>query len=63
MNLKSKELLANKSELDSKLKELKSELMKINSQIALGTMLKSPGQAKLIKKGIARILTVKSIRG
>lgn len=59
MKLKSKEILTTeKAELINKLKELKGELMKINSQIATGTMLKSPGNAKVIKKSIANILTV-----
>ena len=44
-------------ELKVKLIELKKELMKINIQISSGTTPKSPGQVKIIKKTIARILT------
>ncbi len=45
-------------ELNSKLEELKKELVKINAQIATGTTPKSPGQVKQIKKNIAKILTI-----
>jgi len=44
-------------DLNSKLTELKKELMKFNTQIATGTTPKSPGQIKNTKKNIARILT------
>ena len=43
-------------ELSSKLEELRKELMKINVQISSGTTPKSPGQVKIIKKSIARLL-------
>jgi ribosomal protein L29 len=46
-----------KTELESQLVELKKELIKINTQIATGTTLKSPGQVKKTKRTIARILT------
>lgn len=46
-------------ELDKKLAELKTELMKLKGQAATGTPPKSPGQIGKIKKTIARILTVK----
>jgi large subunit ribosomal protein L29 len=45
-------------ELQKRLKELRSELMKSNSQIATGTIPKNPGQIKHTKKTIARILTL-----
>lgn len=45
------------NELKEKLIELKKELIKFNTQIATGTIPKSPGQVKQIKKTIARILT------
>ncbi|MBW3023291.1 50S ribosomal protein L29 [Candidatus Woesearchaeota archaeon] len=44
-----------KPELQSKLKELKIELIKLNAQVATGTTLKSPSQVREIKKNIARI--------
>ena len=43
------------NELSSKLFELKKELMKENTQIAIGTVPKSPGSIKIIKKNIAII--------
>ncbi len=50
-------------ELNSKLEELKKELIKHNAQIATGTNPKSPGQVKVIKKTVARILTVLKTKG
>lgn len=44
-----------KAELESRLAELKKELMKHNAQIATGTIPKSPGLIKQTKKEIARI--------
>lgn len=58
--MKVKELrVMNELDLENKLVELKKELMKINSQIAVGTVPKSPGKVKMIKRTIAKILTVK----
>ena len=48
----------NEFDLDNKLIELKKELMKLNSQIAIGTVPKSPGKVKEIKRTIAKILSV-----
>jgi len=59
--MKAKEIkLMNESDLISKMMELKKELMKINSQIAIGTVQKSPSKVKNIKKTIAKILTIKN---
>ena len=56
--MKKKELkLMSKEDLQSKLDELKKELMKFNTQIATGTTPKSPGQIKNTKKTIAKILS------
>ena len=49
----------NELELENKSSELKKELMKINSQIAIGTVPKSPGKVKEMKRTIAQILTIK----
>lgn len=58
--MKVKELrLINELDLNNKIIELKKELMRINSQIAVGTVPKSPGKVKEIKKTIAKILTLK----
>ncbi len=54
--IKSKELKKmSLNELRSKLFELKKELMKENTQIAIGTVPKNPGNIKIIKKNIALI--------
>jgi len=59
--MKSKELkLMNEQDLGSKIIELKKELMKAYSQIAIGTIPKSPGKVKEMKKTIAKILTIKN---
>ena len=56
--MKSKDLNSkSKQELESQLLELRKELIKLNTQVATGTTLKSPGQVKRIKKNIARLLT------
>ena len=59
--MKANELrLMNEFDLENKSSELKKEMMKINSQIAVGTVPKSPGKVKEIKKTIAKILTIKN---
>lgn len=45
---------------DEKISEMKKDLVKINAQVAIGTALKNPGQARKIKKTIARMLTIKN---
>ena len=51
----------NELDLENKSIELKKELMKVNSQIAIGTLPKSPGKVKEMKRTIAQILTIKRI--
>jgi len=48
----------NELDLNNKSNELKKELMKLNSQIAIGTVPKSPGKVKEIKRTIAKILSI-----
>lgn len=56
---KIKELCSlNENELKKKLDELRKELIKLNAQVATGTIPKSPGLIKNTKKGIAMILTL-----
>jgi ribosomal protein L29 len=56
--MKTKDLKSkSKEELESQLLELRKELIKLNTQVATGTTLKSPGQVRKIKKNIARIIT------
>ncbi len=49
----------NKESLDQKLSDLKRELVKVRSQIALGTLPENPGRTKEIRRTIARIITLK----
>ena len=57
--MKTKELRnLSKKDLEIKLEELKKELIKLNAQVATGTVPKSPGQIKQMKKTIAKILTI-----
>ena len=58
MALKNKEIASMKPEdMQTKLDELRKELMKENTQLATGTAAKSPGQVRMIKKTIARLMT------
>ncbi len=57
--MKRKELMdLNKAEYDSKLGELRKELIKLNAQASTGTAMKNPGILKQTKKNIARLLTL-----
>lgn len=59
--MKAKELkVMNSPELDSKIIELKRELMKANAQIAIGTAPKNPTKVREMKRTIAKILTIKN---
>jgi large subunit ribosomal protein L29 len=63
MNKKMHELQALKEDaLTKQLVDMRKELMKINAQVASGTVPKSPGSIKKIKKQIARILTLTNQR-
>jgi len=53
----------NEKALDDKLIELKKELIKINAQVAIGTVPENPGKIKEIKRTIARINTLKKLKG
>lgn len=48
--------------LNEKSRELKKELIKINAQIAMGTIPENPGKIKEIRKTIARIKTIQKLR-
>lgn len=63
MAIKNKELnQMDKAQLESKLNELKKELMKINTQISTGSNPENPGKIKQIKKTIAKILTILKVK-
>ena len=49
-----------KSKIDEKIVELKKELMKFNSQRAVGSAIENPGRINLIKRTIAKLLTIKN---
>ncbi|HLC50034.1 MAG TPA: 50S ribosomal protein L29 [Candidatus Nanoarchaeia archaeon] len=58
--MKIKELRTlNDQAVEAKLLDLKKDLMKINSQIAIGTVPKTPSRVKEIKKTIAQIHTIR----
>ena len=57
--MKFKELkLMGEADLKEKMAEIRKDLMKLSSQVAMGTIIKNPGQIKGIKKTIARIKTI-----
>ena len=57
--MRTKELrLMSKGDMEIKLLELKKEMMKLNSQVAVGTLPKNPTKIKEIKKTISKIHTV-----
>lgn len=47
-----------KAAMGSKIEELKKELMKLNAQVATGTVPENPGKIRSIKKTFARINTI-----
>ena len=49
----------NAKAVDDKLLELRKELVKVNAQIAMGTMPENPGRVKEIKRTIAKLITLK----
>ncbi len=46
----------------SKFDELNKELMKLKSQVSRGTQTKNSGKIRVIKKNIARILTITNMK-
>jgi len=59
MKIKNEELRKlNNSELQSKLLEMKKDLIKVNAQVAAGTVPENPGNVRNIKKTVARIHTI-----
>ena len=46
-------------DLEKRLKELKLELLKERGNIEMGGNIKNPGKIKVIRRDIARILTLK----
>ena len=48
----------NQTDLGEKLSELKSELLKLKSERAKGTLKKQTGSIRWVRRDIARILTI-----
>ena len=53
----------NKQTAEEKLNELRKELMKANSQIAMGTMPENPGRIREIKRTIAKLIILIKEKG
>ncbi len=51
-----------KDEIDKRLKELYKELMKFNSQRAVGAAIENPGRIREIRRTIAKLLTINKIK-
>ncbi len=49
-------------DLEKKLKDLRLELLKERGNVEMGGNIKNPGKIKVIKRDIARILTLKKER-
>ena len=61
MKIKNEQLRKmNDDELNNKLFELKKDLIKVNAQIAAGTIPENPGNVRNLKNTVARILTIKT---
>jgi len=50
------------SSINEKISEFNKELMKLNTQRAVGTAIENPGRIRLLKRTIARLLTVQNIK-
>lgn len=50
-------------ECNSKLEEIRKELMKLNAQKSAGSTPENPGRIRALKRTIARILTIKNQGG
>ena len=48
--------------IDEKMIELNKELIKLNTQRAVGTAIESPGRIRLLRRTIAKLLTAKNTK-
>lgn len=63
MKIRNKELRTmSQADLSSRLKELKTDLMKARTDFSRGGQQKNPMQLRTIRRTIAKILTVKNIK-
>jgi len=61
--MKTKDLKkASNAELEKYLKDLRLELMKEQGNVEMGGNVKNPGKIRVIKKSIAKILTIQTER-
>ncbi|MFQ5474644.1 MAG: 50S ribosomal protein L29 [Candidatus Nanoarchaeia archaeon] len=59
--MKAKEIRSmHEKDIESRVRELRKELIKHNAQVATGTQVKSAGSIKQTKKTIARLMTILS---
>ncbi len=59
MKIKAKDIRQmSREQIAGKMLEVRKELMRLNSQIAVGTIPEKPGRVKQVKKTIARMLTI-----
>ncbi len=49
-----------KDKIEERIKELNKELMKYNSQRAVGTAIENPGRIRELRRSIAKLLTLKN---
>lgn len=52
----------NNEDMEKRLEELRKSLMKANTQISTGTPPENPGQVRVIKRNIARIMMFKKMK-
>lgn len=52
----------NNEDMEKRLEELRKSLMKANTQISTGTPPENPGQVRVIKRNIARIIMFKKMK-
>ncbi|MBS3155420.1 50S ribosomal protein L29 [Candidatus Woesearchaeota archaeon] len=49
-----------KNGLETKIVDLRKDLMKLNAQVATGTTPENPGRIRVIKKTLAKIYTIQN---
>lgn len=52
----------NQAVINEKLSEFNKELMKLNTQRAVGTTIENPGRIKLLRRTIAKLLTIQNMK-
>lgn len=52
----------NNQSINERISEFNKELMKLNTQRAVGTAIENPGRIRLLRRTIAKLLTVQTMR-